>query len=283
LGKLCRAHRYKGVPSRVRNLVLAMLFVSLLDGAARPAHAWGPVGHAVIADVANAHLHPKTRLAVKKLLKHATMASVASWADMVRDDRPETYNWHFVDIETEDSNYLPERDCAASDRGDCAVAAIERFRKVLADKNAKQAARAEALRFLIHLVGDVHQPLHCADHHDRGGNEVQVLYCGQGTTLHHAWDSDMIRSTGLTEDQYRAHIEGFVDALSDEDIAHMQSGTPISWVLESHKAAVSHSYKIPASKELCGDYTDTNLTIVDKQFARAGLRLAKLLDDALGK
>lgn len=255
----------------------------LLGGAAGPAWAWGPVGHAVIADVASAHIHPKTKAAVKKLLKHSTMASVSSWADVIRDDRPETYNWHFVDIENENNDYVPERDCVASEKGDCVVAAIERFRKVLGDKHAKTADRLEALKFLIHLVGDIHQPLHCADHHDKGGNEVQVKYCGQGSNLHRAWDSDMIHSTGLTEDQYRAHVEGFVDALSDTEISHLQAGDPIAWALESHKAAVTRAYKVPADKDLCGGYTDSNLAVVDKQLSRAALRLAKILDEALGK
>src|SRR5262249_19985903 len=204
------------------------------------------------------------------------------WADVIRDDRPETYNWHFVNIETDKSDYVAARDCAPSDKGDCAVAAIERLRTVLADKKAKEATRLEALKFLIHIVGDMHQPLHCADHHDLGGNEVQVKYCGEGTNLHHAWDSDMIHSTGLSEDQYRAHVEGFVDALSDTEIAHLQTGSPESWVLEAHKTAVTHAYKVPPSKDLCGDYTDTNLALIDKQLARAGIRLAKVLDDALG-
>lgn len=252
-------------------------------GPAGTALAWGPEGHAVIADVAAAHLSQKAKTGVKKLLGHSTMAGVSSWADVIRPVRPETYNWHFVDVEVEDSDYAPARDCKDTPKGDCAIAAIERFRTVLADKTATKSARLEALKFLVHFVGDVHQPLHCADHHDRGGNDVLVKYCGHGTNLHRAWDSDMISSAGLTEDQYRAHVEGYVDGLSDPDLAKIQSGTPTDWVLEAHKEAVDDSYKVPADKDLCGAYTDTNLPIVDRQLADAGLRLAKVLNDAFAK
>lgn len=264
-----------------------LFFVIIAGGAAGSARAWGPVGHAVIADVASAHIRPRTRAAVKQLLRHSTMAGVSSWADVVREERPQTANWHFVDIENENDDYVAARDCAPSDRGDCAIAAIERFRKVLADRTAPAAARAEALRFIIHLVGDIHQPMHSADHHDHGGNETQVAYCGQGSNLHRVRDSDMIQATGLTEEQYRAHIEGFVDALADAEVAHIQAGDPIAWVLEAHKAAVTRAYKIPANpgtkQDLCGDYTHRNLALVDQQLARGALRLAKILDDALGK
>jgi nuclease S1 len=258
------------------------LVISWLSlGSAAPALAWGPEGHAVIADVADAHLTPKAKSIVKTLLGHSTMAGVSSWADTVRNQRPETYNWHFVDIEIENPDYVPTRDCPQTPKGDCALAAIDRYKVVLANTKAPKGARTEALKFLIHFVGDIHQPLHCADHHDRGGNDVQVKYCGHGTNLHHAWDSDLISSTGLAESDYRAHVEAYVDGLSSDEVAKIQSGTPTDWVLASHGLAVEDSYKIPTDKDLCGVYTDDNLVVIDQQLADGGLRLAKVLNDIL--
>jgi hypothetical protein len=258
--------------------VLALLF-----SASNTAKAWGPEGHAVIADVADAHLTPNAKSIVKTLLGHSTMAGVASWADTVRNQRPQTYNWHFVDIEIENSDYVPTRDCPQTAKGDCALAAIDRFKVVLANTKAPKADRTEALKYLIHFIGDIHQPLHCADHHDRGANDVQVKYCGHGTNLHHAWDSDLISSTGLAEGDYRAHVEAYVDGLSSDEVAKIQSGTPTEWALASHALAVGDSYKVPADKDLCGVYTDENLVVIDQQLANGGLRLAKVLNDILVK
>ncbi len=259
------------------------LFLGLIGLHAPRAKAWGPEGHAVVADVADAHLTPKAKAAVKKLLGHSSMAGVSSWADTIRQQRPETYNWHFVDIEVENKDYIPSRDCPASAKGDCAIAAIARFRSTLADAKASKAQRVEALKFLIHFIGDIHQPLHCADHHDKGGNDVLVKYCGQGTNLHHAWDSDLITSTGLAEAEYRAHIEGYVDGLTTEQVSQIQAGTPTDWVLESHALAVDDSYKVPTGGDLCGIYADTNLSVIDEQLARGGLRLAAVLNGILAK
>jgi hypothetical protein len=232
--------------------------------------AWGTTGHQIIAELAQRKLSAAAQAQVTTLLHGATLASVASWADDVRSSRPETARWHFVDIPREESHYEARRDCAPDAQGDCVIAAIERFRRVLADRRRPESERAEALKFLVHFVADLHQPLHCIDDHDRGGNAVQVTLFGQPTNLHAVWDSGLIGHTGLTVAEYVARLE-----TADVDA----SGTPILWAEEAHRAAIDHAYAMPVDHHLDQSYYDANRPVIDVQLARGGTRLARLLNE----
>ena len=154
-------------------------FALLCFLAPAPALAWGPEGHEVVAHLAAMNLTPKARAQVAALLggeAEASMAIAANWADEIRDARPETSPWHFVNLENDRAlGYIAARDCP---RDACIVAQIDRQAAILRS-NAPAPARAEALKFLIHFVGDSQQPLHAADNHDRGGNQVQVTLRGR--------------------------------------------------------------------------------------------------------
>jgi hypothetical protein len=123
---------------------------------------------------------------VLTLLDGTHLADVSTWADDVRRDHPETSRWHYVDIPYVATNYDPARDCQATDHGDCVIAEIARAERVLGDTSKSKAGRAEALKFLVHFVGDMHQPLHSIErkdpvtgHGDAGGNGVHVTFFGQ--------------------------------------------------------------------------------------------------------
>ncbi len=171
-----------------------------------PAIGWGLEGHAVVAEFATMRLTDAANAQVAALLEPGeSLASVASWADDVRHKRSETAQWHFVDIPKSATQYDPARDCRPTPHGDCVVAAIERFKTVLANATAARPARAEALKFLVHFVGDIHQPLHCADNHDRGGNDITVAFFKASTNLHAVWDTGIITKAGVTEIDYARH------------------------------------------------------------------------------
>src|SRR5689334_1699600 len=135
----------------------------LLSG---PSRAWGPEGHAMIAEIAEIRLANSPALdQVKQILaaddsKAKHLDQIASWADAVRPARPETQDWHFVDIPLDAADYDASRDCKPTDKGDCVIAELQRAVAVLRDKSADPKARVEALKFVVHLVGDIHQPLH---------------------------------------------------------------------------------------------------------------------------
>src|SRR5215469_1378791 len=157
-----------------------------------PALAWAPEGHEVIARIAADNLSPAAHLRISQLLGGDApdlMVLDSNWADEIRADRPQTTNWHFVNIEIGSKGYDPRRDCP---RDDCVVAQINRDVSVLRDPKAPHPAKIEALRFLIHFVGDLHQPLHAADRHDKGGNSLTVFLNGRRTNLHRVWDEDVV-------------------------------------------------------------------------------------------
>jgi len=250
-------------------LGLAVLF-------ATPAAAWGPVAHRVIARVAARHLSPAARHEVAQLLGGASLADVAYWADEIREQRPETARWHYVDIPLRATDYRPGRDCRLTPRGDCIVAALERERAVLADHGAPDVRRAEALRWVVHLVGDLHQPLHCADDGDRGGNEVHVTLLGRPENLHAVWDAGLLFASGLGEREW-------VQRVATRAASGDTRGTVVDWALETHRAAVEHAYAFPPSRRLARRWVDANVPVVERQLALSAARLAHVLNEVLPK
>lgn len=218
---------------------------------------------------------PAARTRARALLGGRTLADIATWADDVRKAHPETARWHFVDIPVEARSYRPSRDCVRRRTGDCAIAAIARERAVLADTAAPRARRAEALRFVVHLVADLHQPLHCADDHDHGGNDVAVTLLGEPTNLHAVWDSGLLAAAGRGERATARRVTAWLAAHAAEPLA---AGTAVDWALEAHRAAVAHAYAIPRSHRLGHAYVVANLPIVDRQLALAAARLAAVLN-----
>ncbi|HYU45479.1 MAG TPA: S1/P1 nuclease [Terriglobales bacterium] len=237
--------------------------------------AWGPEGHIVVAKVASARLSPSARTAVRKLLGRHTLDSVANYADQVRGQRPETSNWHFVDIPKDATDYDAARDCKDTPKGDCIINELARTQATLKDRSLPKAKRAEALKFVVHFVGDLHQPLHCADNHDRGGNDVKVTFFGKQSNLHRVWDSDIITESNLPPVEFAAQLDSWLDA---QDTATLEKGTTVDWAQASHKLAVDDAYNIPADHQLDASYADANLPIIDQQLAIAGLRLAAILN-----
>jgi hypothetical protein len=142
--------------------------------------AWGGEGHQIVALIAEDRLTPEAKAGMHELLGEDVSisdAEIANWADQIRRERRNTAPWHYVDIPTTQPSYDATRD---GNDGDNVIDAIDRFEKVLADKSKPKAERAEALKFVVHFVGDVHQPLHCADRDgDRGGNKRLVFFLNQ--------------------------------------------------------------------------------------------------------
>jgi hypothetical protein len=259
-----------GGPSR---FLLAFLLVIPI-----PAFAWGPEGHEVIARIAADNLSPAAHLRISQLVggdAPALMVLDSNWADEIRADRPGTTNWHFVNIEIGSKGYDPRRDCA---RDDCVVAQINRDIVLLRDPKGPHAAKIEALRFLIHFVGDLHQPLHAADRRDKGGNNLIVFMKSRRTNLHRVWDEDLVQALGPDPGAVAGSIEA---GLSPQDKAKLAAGTPADWANESFSVAAKEIYaRIPSRGpvRLPRDYARQENAAVRLQLARAGIRLATLLN-----
>jgi hypothetical protein len=242
---------------------------------------WGPEGHQVIAKVAEDHLLQTTKVMIQSLIGNNHLYSIASWADTERTHRRDTGPWHYVDIPL-NRTYEESRDCGLPQL--CVVAKINGFARILTDKHASREVRAEALKFIVHLVGDIHQPMHAALE-ARGANEVPIQFfgsdhCGSRYTcnLHALWDSGMIQHTGLTRDEYAIHEERLINNLN---LDRRPTGNPEQWANESRKLATAAW--VPDDAEVGESYYEKEISVVDLQMASAGLRLANLLNTTIGK
>jgi hypothetical protein len=236
--------------------------------------AWGPRGHRIVAELAEAQLTPQARAAAQKLLalrgaQH--LDDVANWADDLRDTDPalfrRTRRMHFVNFHSRDCIYTPPRDCRD---GECAVVAIDKYSAILANRANPPAERAEALAFVVHFVGDVHQPLHADYRHDAGGNDFQVRWRGHGTNLHHVWDSLMLDSAHLSATQ-------FTDKLAAQHARIATGGTPAQWAEESCRIDRDDGV-YPGSRRIDAAYVELELPVAERRLRQAGSRLAALLN-----
>lgn len=269
--------------SRPRDRILLVIALCLahLTLVHSAAEAWGKKAHRLVAGVAESLLDDQTRQAVHKLVGPRGLVSVANWADEIRDARPETGPWHYVNIPLGSAVYDPQRHCASPTEGACVVAAIERFTKQLADRTASQAARAEALKFVTHFVADIHQPLHCVAE-ARGGNDIPVEFLGQRQrpvsgdpwNLHAVWDAGLLHRSGVKERAYRARLLGLLRAKPSPN-HHTES--PADWALESHRLAAEVALNVPASGRIGPRYARVAMRVIDRQLALAGFRLAGVL------
>jgi|SRR5215471_6908510 len=248
---------------------------------ATPSLAWGTDGHQIIATIAARELTPAARTQVGQLLGgNPTAAMIASsmWADEIRPQRRETAPWHYVDIPVRASGYVARRDCAGND---CIVAQIEREIRIVGDRSLLTPVRTEALRFLIHFVGDIHQPLHAADNDDRGGNQIRVQINRRRTNMHAVWDTDVVEALGGNPVVVANRLEADMSAAKHQS---WQSGTPADWANETFHIAVREIYATPRSFDQPGlvilprDYPQRERGVTEEQLSKAGVTLASVLN-----
>jgi hypothetical protein len=258
-------------------------------------HAWGEEGHSIVAEIAQRRLGPEAGAAVVRLLgPGVSLASVASWADDVRGARPATARWHFVDMPRERNVYSEAEDCASEAGGDCAVKELGRLKHDLRCAPSDDARR-EALKFAVHFVGDIHQPLHAAKE-DTGGNAFPVKgtlhaptcskngcdVAAQYANLHQVWDTGLIRWTVFDWGAYVERLEnGWLKTEAFQ--GSVVSEQPADWAMQTH--AVSRMVWqdiLPPDGTLTDAYYGTVLPVLDQQLALGGVRLARFLDDAFG-
>ena len=254
--------------------------------------AWGPKGHAIVADLASSRLTPTARKNLQLLLGTDSLASIASWADSVRKERDESYGWHFVDIPKDAAGFSEERDCfrpqdkhknAETDHHNCVVDRIEMFQKTLGDEKASSADRLEALKWLVHFVGDLQQPLHAVEE-ARGGNDIKLPVFGSSKcgdydcNLHWTWDTLLLEHAGLSEEDYVARLNALI---AQKHLEKQSGGTAVEWANESHLQARRILNQKAASVDEA--YYQANIDLVNEKLALGGLRLAALLNNTLGK
>lgn len=276
----------------IRSIMRTLRVLALLALLPTPLYAWGPKGHSIIAELAERGLSPNVAAQVRELNFSSPLRDIASLADdwRAQETRGErqgnTGALHYSNIPNE-STFDRARDCKDDN---CVVAAIEKYAAILKDKTQPKEKRREALVFVVHFVGDIHQPMHSAGgmirneqtgqmEMDRGGNLVKVRYLGVETNLHSVWDSMVIEWGPDSVEGYVDHLLRF--ELRGRPVTELQNGNPTDWINESHYASVNDSYDI-GNGRLGAAYAQRNIGVVYERLLRGGLRLRRLLEDSLG-
>ena len=248
-------------------LVLILMVISAPDSS-----AWGPPGHRVIGFIADSHLNPKVKELIAKKFNINSLADVATWADRTRKKRKEEGPWHYTNIAEGQWTYDRKRDCPDKT---CVTEKILEFSKILSNRSLSSRERKDALKYLVHFVGDVHQPLHLGNKKDRGGGTLHFLYKGKTVSLHYLWDGGLINWNEESLAKYAVHLSG---RASQEEILTWNQSTVSDWANESRSLALKVAYKVD---DLSKNYIKRSREVIDLRLTQAGVRLAYQLNQLL--
>jgi hypothetical protein len=270
-----KSHRHAKVSELIYKLILvATAAFAFMLYRGDVAYAWGEKGHRIVAILADTHLTEQAREEVRRLLPAGTtLADAAVWPDREGRRITEFDRLHHVSIPDDAAGYDQERDCKARN---CMVEALNWFTSVIAEPEAPINVRLIALRYVAHLVGDMHQPLHAGRQEDRGGTEITVSYRAQITNLHLFWDFNVIEIEEGNAEELAKKLD---ESITPKQRAAWQSGEPKTWTDESFRLSRSNAYTLGESMELSDEYVATALTIVRRRLAQAGVRLGWLLNN----
>src|SRR5690606_665275 len=271
-----RPHRDRPMTRYLPVLALACAFV------AGDASAWSAEGHRIVAHIADAGLTPEARAEVERLLEGEavpTLAGVSTWADELRDTDPEagkrSARWHYINFDGR-CGFEPPRDCK---NNHCIITQTNRLYRVLADPDRDVAERARALKFVVHFVGDMHQPLHASPRDDKGGNDYQVNLHGEGSNLHRIWDGTIIARRDLAAED---HAEALLEETPPHDPTLASDRPLVEWALESCRLVEAGKvYPAEGVHVIDEAFLDERLPLAEQRLRDAGLRLAALLNHAL--
>jgi hypothetical protein len=242
------------------------------------AFCWGLLGHRVVAEIAQQHLSKKAKKELKKIIGRETLAWWSNWPDFIKSDS--TWNhaspWHYVDL----PGHMKKEDFITDLKkktGKNLYTQIQAMQAQLKDKSLPVEQRRIALSFLIHLVGDLHQPLHVGRDEDDGGNKIVVYWFGDKTNLHSVWDTYFIQSQEYSYTEYA----NLLNIATPEQVKAWQASTLEDWLYESHALSDVIYDGTPGEAKLSYKYKFQFQDMLNQQLLKGGVRLAKLLNEAL--
>ncbi|MFT5846779.1 MAG: hypothetical protein ACJARX_001978 [Psychroserpens sp.] len=235
---------------------------------------WGKTGHRVVGAIADNYLKSSTKRNIKKLLNYESLALASTYADEIKSDS--RYNkfktWHYLNMPLDGtyktSNKNPEGDL---------VTGIAYCKDIITSENSSDADKAFYLKMLIHLIGDLHQPMHLGLEEDRGGNDFKLQWNYKDTNMHRVWDTQMIESFGMSFSELADNAAH----LSKDDVKTIQGGTVVDWIDETHILTIAVYKSAEQGENLRGRYSYKYLNIAKSQLQKAGIRLATVLNDIL--
>ncbi|NVJ87925.1 MAG: S1/P1 nuclease [Flavobacteriaceae bacterium] len=233
---------------------------------------WGQNGHRVTGKIAENHLSRKTKRKINKLLKGESLAFVSTYADEIKSDREyrKFSPWHYVNFPIAGEYDPKER----NENGDI-IYGINFCIKTLKDENSSTEDKVFYLKMLVHLMGDLHQPLHIGRAEDKGGNDIQLRWFNEGTNLHSVWDTKMIESWNMSY----LELANNAKELSKEEIKELQQGSVIDWMYDTRKITQKVYNSAKSGEKLSYRYSYLYFPIVREQLQKGGIRLAKVLND----
>ena len=251
------------------------IFIFLFISTNSYSYDWGQKGHRTTAAIAEHYLNRRTKKHLKDLLGEETLVTVSTYADEIKSySEFKKYSpWHYVNI-TLGKTYAVD---SKNPSGDLYMA-IEECKKVLKSEESSKEDKIFYLKFLVHLLGDLHQPLHVGKAEDQGGNKIQVRWFNDGTNLHSVWDTKMIESYGMSyselADNYGARDKDKYKAIS--------SGSVMDWVNEGRALADTVYASAKVGEKLSYRYQADNFEIITEQLEKGGIRLASILNEIFG-
>lgn len=259
----------------VRKLLVIALILAPLS-----AFCWGVTGHRVVGEIAQNHLTKKAKRELKKLIGRENLAMWANWPDFIKSDTTHTWDmaskWHYINM----PGGLSKEDFISNLQklpGENLYTQIKAMMAQLEDHALTDDKRQTALRFLIHFVGDLHQPLHVGREADQGGNKITVNWFDKPTNLHSVWDNSLVDFQQYSYSEY-AHV---LDIASEDEVKAWQDSSLEDWFYESYLLAEKVYAAVPADGKLGYKYNYIFKQDLDMQLLKGGVRLAKLLNEAL--
>jgi len=252
-------------------LILAIIVLSVSGSAS---FGWGPEGHYIVARIAELNLTPRTKTAVAELLGKESLTDVATWADEIRkrDDYAWSRKLHGATVAGDAPSFEMKRDCPDG----CVVSAIMKFTDTLERPGADRRKRVEALKFIVHFVGDIHQPIHISSSRQLNEHRNKIEFFGEPATLHLVWDALLIRHTGKAQEAYANDLRRKITAAQ---FAKWSAETdPAVWANESYEMAKRFVYMLPNGGKLGQEYFDRCIPVVNERLSMAGVRLAARLN-----
>jgi len=253
-------------------LITAIFFLSLHLGFANN-YDWGQNGHRTTGEIADNHLSENARNQIEKLLLGKSLAFVSTFGDEIRSDSKyrKFGPWHYVNLPKGKAKYSKEN---ANPKGDLLMG-IKKCVKLLKDKNASQKNKEFYLKMLVHFIGDLHQPLHTGRGKDRGGNDIQVRWFGEGSNLHRVWDTEMIEFNDMSYSELARNSKG----LSELQKKQITSGSFEYWMYESKALSEKVYASAKVGEKLGYRYMYDWFPVVREQLQKGGLRLASVLNE----